>query len=211
MVVGHSAKAGRLRISIGSSPHGIRRKRGGFMIEARHILLPVILLCSLSRPLSADSFTITFTPQPGSTGGAIGTATTSFTSGPVSIDWGPDVFTVSATDLSEMLTDCAPLSTASKACASYTASDAGLSDPTLNVGPLLGIDDDGRSKASFTLLASSANPTCLLLECSSFGTVSLADLSPAAPIAAPEPAALGMLLLGILGFSLLFAAKRLGS
>ena len=178
------------------------------MIKPSHIVRLLVISCALSTPLFADSYSVTFTPESGSTGGSIAAATSSFTSGPLTIDWGTDVFTLSASDLSEILSDCGPLSGTPKICASYSASDAGIYEPTMDVGPLLGIDDNGGSKSPFTLLASSANPTCAFLGCDSFGSVSITDLSVSSAVTAPEPGTLGMLLPGLLALVLLVGIKR---
>ncbi len=176
------------------------------MIRAKHF---VLLLTSmlLSMPALADTYELTFTPDSGSTGGTIA-ATGTFTSGPLAIDWGTDVFTLSASDVSEILSDCAPLTATLKDCASYSASDAGIYKPKLDVAPLLGIDDNGGSQTSFTLLASSANSNCAFEGCSSFGIISLADVSLASPVTAPEPGILMMLWPGMLGV-ILYGMKRL--
>ena len=121
-------------------------------------LLVIFFACSFSA--FADTYSLTFTADLGSTGGALTAVTSPITSGPITIDWATDVFTLSAPDFSDVLSDCAPLSATPTACATYSASDAGVFLPKLNVGPLLGINDDGGAQASFTLLASSANKGC---------------------------------------------------
>jgi hypothetical protein len=177
------------------------------VIKPRHLVLLLLTSIGLSIPAFADTYSITFTPEAGSTGGPIAAPGT-FTSGPVTIDWGPDVFTLSSGDISEMLSDCAPLAAAPKACAGYSASDAGLYEPKLNVGPLLGIDDNGGSQTSFTLVASSADSICAFQGCSSVGVLSISDLSLAGALAVPEPGTLAMLLPWLLILILVLGTKR---
>jgi hypothetical protein len=165
-------------------------------------LLLTFFACSFSA--SADTYTVTFTADLGSTGGALTVVTSPITSGPITIDWGTDVFSLSALDFADMLSECAPLGATLKGCATYSASDAGISKPKLNVGPLLSIDDDGSTQASFTLSSSSANASCAIQGCSSTGIVSIADLS---AVAAPESGTLGMLFSGMLGLALALARK----
>ena len=176
------------------------------LIKTYQLLALLLILFACSFSASADTYTVTFTADLGSTGGSLTAVTSPITSGPIIIDWGTDVFSLSASDFSNMLSDCAPLSATATACATYSASDAGISKPKLNVGPLLGINDDGGTQASFTLLASSANASCALEGCSSTGVVSIADLSKAS-VAAPEPGTLAMLFSGMLGLAVVLARK----
>jgi hypothetical protein len=168
-------------------------------------VLALLISCVFSVPSFADTYSITFTADPGSTGGNIAATTTSFTTGPITIDWGNAVFTLSAAELSEMLGDCAPISATPTACASYDASDAGVFQPKINVEPLLDVSDDGGAKSSFTLAASAADSSCLIEGCFSSGVISLADQT---PVNAPEPNVSTMLLAGLLGLSLLAGVKR---
>jgi hypothetical protein len=163
----------------------------------RYFLAALFALLVLSMPSFADTYSVTFTPGIGSSGASIAAAST-FSAGPLDINWGTDVFTLSATDISEILSDCAPPSAAPKVCATYSASDAGVFVPKLNVGPLLGIDDNGGLQSSLSLLASSADGSCVFEGCSSFGTLSITDLSLGSPANMPEPGSLGMLLSGLL-------------
>jgi hypothetical protein len=167
-------------------------------------LLVILFACSFSA--FADTYSLTFTADIGSTGGALTAVTSPITSGPITIDWGTDAFTLSASDFAAMLSDCAPLSATSTACATYSASDAGIFKPKMNVGPLLGINDDGGTQAYFTLTASSANQSCVSQGCSSTGIVSIADLSKA-PVNASESGTFGMLLSGMLGLAVVLARK----
>jgi len=169
--------------------------------KSRYLLTVVFAVLVLSIPSFADTYSMTFTPMLGSTGASI-TAASTFTAGPVSIDWGTDVFTLSATDISDILSDCAPLSAAAKVCGSYSASDAGIFNAKLNVGPLLGINDNGGLQSSFDLMASSADGSCVFQGCSSFGTLSITDLSLGTPANTPEPGSLGMLLPGLLSLGI---------
>lgn len=171
----------------------------------RYFLAALFAPLVLSMPSFADTYGMTFMPSIGSSGTSIAAAGT-FSAGPLDIDWGTDVFTLSATDISEILSDCAPLNAAAKVCATYSASDAGVFAPKLNVGPLLGIDNNGGLRSSLSLLASSADSSCAIEGCSSFGTLSITDLSLGAPVNAPEPSSLGMLLSGLLCVGI-FSAK----
>ena len=172
------------------------------MNRARSVFLLLLASIAFSMPAFADAYAITFTPDLGSTG-VIATATATFTSGAVAIDWETDVFTLSASDITQILSDCAPLKATPTACASYSASDQGVYQPKIDVAPLLGIDDNGGSQASFTVLASSTDKSCALLGCSSDGMLSVADLSLAPSVITPEPSTLAMLLPGIMGLALL--------
>lgn len=176
------------------------------MIKAKFLALAFLFSCAFSIPSFADTYSITFTADPGSTGGSIAATTSAFTTGPITIDWGNAVFTLSAADLSEMLSDCAPLTATPTACATYDASDAGIFQPKINVEPLFDVSDDGGAKSSFTLAASAADSNCMINGCFSSGVISLADQT---PVPAPEPNTSIMLFGGLLGLSLLAGGKRM--
>jgi hypothetical protein len=178
------------------------------VIKTCHLLALLFVFFAWSFSASADTYTLTFTADLGSTGGALTAITSPITSGPITIDWGTDVFSLSAADFSDMLTDCAPLGPTPTTCATYSASDAGVFNPRLNVGPLLGINDDGGTQASFTLMASSANKSCAFQGCSSTGVVSIADLSK--EMVTPEPGTFAMLLFGMCGLAFVLARKTAG-